>query len=426
MTINATTKRPATMAAQLGVPWSTVLPLAAVMAYADGFWMVSLRGAVGSIERTQQPFTSWLRESTLALPLYVLGVLAALTLALRLFGPRPRTTKTLPASAALIIAAGTLTAVAQMAASSAYDYHLQSNQLQLMNSMGATCAGANCLPELKQASLALQVHAVGAGAAILLVTNLVLVGWVLALKGGRLNLATTRTRPATNRAHDLRLLLTAGLLGAAAIHAAVIPEHLAQWGPAGRVLHRPGRRRARHRRRPRARPPPTRGATRRRRSLHRPTGTLALLPHRRHPLRPRSRHPRTSRPRRPRRHRTRGHHPPDRPRPPPAQHPATTPTTHPSTHPLAHPAHHHRRHHHRPRRNPPALAEHPRKHHHPHNHTKHHHHIGWAGEDMNLTWDDSNPDHRRVEHSRVSDKASGTVRHAAHPLTCRPGSARRA
>jgi len=233
MTINATTKRPATMAAQLGVPWSTVLPLAAVMAYADGFWMVSLRGAVGSIERTQQPFTSWLRESTLALPLYVLGVLAALTLALRLFGPRPRTAKTLPASAALIIAAGTLTAVAQMAASSAYDYHLQSNQLQLMNSMGATCAGANCLPELKQASLALQVHAVGAGAAILLVTNLVLVGWVLALKGGRLNLATTRTRPATNRAHDLRLLLTAGLLGAAAIHAAVIPEHLAQWGPAG-------------------------------------------------------------------------------------------------------------------------------------------------------------------------------------------------
>jgi hypothetical protein len=102
-----------------------------------------------------------------------------------------------------------------------------------MNSMGATCAGANCLPELKQASLALQVHAVGAGALILLLTNLVLVGWVLALKGGRLNLTTTRTRPATNRAHDLRLLLTAGMLGAAAIHAAVIPEHLTRWGPAG-------------------------------------------------------------------------------------------------------------------------------------------------------------------------------------------------
>jgi hypothetical protein len=233
MTINATTQRPATITAPLGVPWSTVLPLAAVIAYADGFWMISLRGAVGSIERTQAPFTSWLRESTLALPLYVLAVLGALTLALRLFGPRPPTAKTLPATAALITAAGTLAAVAQMAASSAYDYHLQSNQLQLMNSMGATCAGANCLPELKQASLLLQVHAVGAGAVIMLVTNLVLVGWVLALKGGRLNLATTRTQPTGNRAHDLRLLLTAGLLGAAAIHAAVIPAHLAQWGPAG-------------------------------------------------------------------------------------------------------------------------------------------------------------------------------------------------
>jgi hypothetical protein len=235
MTINATTKSPAALATQLGVPWSTLLPLAAVMAYADGFWIVSLRGAVGSIERTQNPFTSWLRESTLALPLFVLAVLGAVTLALRLFGPRPHTAKTLPATAALIIAAGTLAGSTQMAASSAYDYHLQFNQLQLMHAMDTTCAGASCLPQLQHASLALQIHAVGAGALILLVTNLVLVGWVTALKGGRLNLATTRTRirPAGNRAHDLHLLLAAGLLGATAIHAAVVPEHLTQWGPAG-------------------------------------------------------------------------------------------------------------------------------------------------------------------------------------------------
>ena len=233
MTINATTKRPATTTTQLGVPWSTLLPLAAVMAYADGFWIISLRGAVGAIERTPQPFTSWLRESTLALPLFVLAVLGATTLALRLFGPRPHTAKTLPASAALIIAAGTLAGSAQMAASSAYDYHLQFNQLQLMHAMDTTCAGANCLPQLQHASLALQIHAVSAGAVILLVTNLVLTGWVIALKGGRLNLATTRTRTAGNRAHDLHLLLAAGLIGAAAIHAAVVPEHLTEWGPAG-------------------------------------------------------------------------------------------------------------------------------------------------------------------------------------------------
>ncbi len=75
------------------VPWLTVLPLAVVLAFADVFWVGSLRGAVGAIERTQSPFTSWLRESALSVPLFVLAVLGALTLALHRFGPsahRPR------------------------------------------------------------------------------------------------------------------------------------------------------------------------------------------------------------------------------------------------------------------------------------------------------------------------------------------------
>ena len=62
--------------ARPAVPWLTVIPLAAMMAYADGFWMVSLRGAVGAIERTQEPFASWLRESTVLLPAFVLAVRA--------------------------------------------------------------------------------------------------------------------------------------------------------------------------------------------------------------------------------------------------------------------------------------------------------------------------------------------------------------
>ena len=32
-----------------GVPWKTVVTLAAVLAYADGYWLVSLRGAIGAI-----------------------------------------------------------------------------------------------------------------------------------------------------------------------------------------------------------------------------------------------------------------------------------------------------------------------------------------------------------------------------------------
>lgn len=143
MSINATTttEHPGILRGRLTVPWPTVLSVAAVLAYADGFWMVSLRGAVGSIERTQEPFATWLRESTLVLPVFVFAVLGALTLALHLFGSVLRTLRSVLATALLIATAGTLVGIAEMAASSAYDYHLQSSQLQLMASMGGACAG---------------------------------------------------------------------------------------------------------------------------------------------------------------------------------------------------------------------------------------------------------------------------------------------
>ena len=49
-------ERPSEARPRTSVPWATVLTLAVVLAYADGFWMTSLRGAVGAIERTQGPF----------------------------------------------------------------------------------------------------------------------------------------------------------------------------------------------------------------------------------------------------------------------------------------------------------------------------------------------------------------------------------
>ena len=68
----------------------------------------------------------------------------------------------------------------------------------------------------------------------MLLTNLVLVGWVVA--SGRP--AGPRDAPARGpaprrRVHDLRPLLVAGLVGSAAIHAAVVPEHLTEWAAAG-------------------------------------------------------------------------------------------------------------------------------------------------------------------------------------------------
>lgn len=194
ISLNATTERPRTLPGRLRVvPWLTVVPLAVVMGYADGFWMISLRGAVGSIERTQEPFVTWLRESTLVLPVFVLAVLGALTLAARWFGPVLRKPKTVLATALMIVAAGTLVGIAEVAASSAYDYHLQSSQLQLMGSMDHTNAGS-AMAQREQATLALQVSAAGYGSGLLLVTNLVLVGWVVAMRGGRLDVSTTRQR----------------------------------------------------------------------------------------------------------------------------------------------------------------------------------------------------------------------------------------
>ena len=238
MSIDATTERPGTLLGRPAVPWFTVLPLAVALAYGDGFWMTSLRGAVGAIERTQGPFTSWLRESTLMLPLFVVAVLGALTLAIRRFGPVLATTRALLSTAMLIVAAGTVVSVGELAASSAYDYHLQAGQLQLMASMRGTCTGVACLAQQQAATLGLQVRAVGYGAVILLLTNLVLVGWVIASRGGRLNLTSTRAGtgaapPNPTRVHDLRRLLAAGLVGSAGIHAAVVPDHLVEWGAAG-------------------------------------------------------------------------------------------------------------------------------------------------------------------------------------------------
>jgi glucan phosphoethanolaminetransferase (alkaline phosphatase superfamily) len=197
MSISATTERPGTLRGRLRVvPWLTVVPLAVVLAYADGFWMISLRGAVGSIQRTGEPFVSWLRESALLLPVFVLAVLGALALAAHWFGPVLRKPRTVLATALLVVAAGTLVGIGALAASSAYDYHLQSAQLQLMElmrstgSMGSMSMGS--LEQQQQASLELQVRAVSDGSALLLATNLVLVGWAVALWGGRLDITTTR------------------------------------------------------------------------------------------------------------------------------------------------------------------------------------------------------------------------------------------
>lgn len=236
------------------VPWLTVIPLAALLTYADGFWLISFRGAVGSIERTQEPFISWLRESTLTLPLFVFAVLGASMLALRLFGPGQRS-RTVLATSLVIVAAGTLAGVVVLTASTAYDYHLQLSHLAMSGMMRGDCSGS-CLVQQQHATFLVDVKAVGYGSALMLGTNLLLVGWLVALRGGRVLTSSAARGPAWlpgqrsraqvddapvfgdreargTRLADLRLLLAVGLVGSAVIHAAVVPEHLHEWPAAG-------------------------------------------------------------------------------------------------------------------------------------------------------------------------------------------------
>jgi len=251
-TLVAPTVRHRVAAGPLRVPWATVLVLAVVLSYADGFWGVALRGAVGSIERTDAPFATWLRESTLLLPVYVFAVLAALTLALRWRGPHPRRTLAVATTLPLVVAAATMAAIVVLIANAAYDYQLQTEHLAVLHGVHGSC-GPDCLQIQEQATLAVHVRGVAVAGALVLATNIVLVGLVVAFLGGRLAVTSQRPqgqrtmaflrgiRPARwaalaqreprlpTRFHELRVFLAVALLGTAALHDTVGPYLLTGW-----------------------------------------------------------------------------------------------------------------------------------------------------------------------------------------------------
>lgn len=210
------------------IPWTMVLTFAAVLATADWFWVISLRGAVGATERTRDPFVSWLQGSVLLVPLFVLAMLAALTLAQRWFGPVLRRTRSVVATSLLIVASSTLAGVGALIVSGAYDLRLQLSMLDHMQPMGTQCVGS-CQELMKDATLTLQLKALAAGVLILLVTNLLLVVWLVALRGGRLNPAKPAPAEAAGQGErqvswspEVQLVLAAALVGTGtvlAVHA---------------------------------------------------------------------------------------------------------------------------------------------------------------------------------------------------------------
>lgn len=182
------------------MPWVTVGVLAIVMAAADGFILTSLQGAVGAIERSQGPFLSWAWDTAIVLPLFVLAVMWAFTRAHRKHGLTTRALRSprkVLTTALLIVAAGTGVGVAETAVSGAYDFHLQSKLLKTMAShqhdTATSSTGGSWTPQQRQTA-AVDVKAAAFGSGLILIANLVGVGWVIALRGGRLDVVPAARR----------------------------------------------------------------------------------------------------------------------------------------------------------------------------------------------------------------------------------------
>ena len=181
---------------RLDVSWLTIIVFAVVISYVSGFWVTSLQGAVGSLERSQPPFQRWFRDSTLMLPLYVGAILLAVLLARRWFGQRRRRAVRVGTIAVLIVAACTLVGVAEVTNSSAYDYQLQTKHIDLVDgfnhgqhattSAATPTAGCVGVCAAKQSTLELHIRAVTHASALILATNAVLVPWLLVVGGDRL------------------------------------------------------------------------------------------------------------------------------------------------------------------------------------------------------------------------------------------------
>lgn len=218
-------RAPEPLDADRPVAWVAVLALAVAMAAADVFWLVSLRQITGAVERTSDPATQWVREGLLLLPAYVVAVLLARRALLRRGRARPGGGLPVVGGGATIALAGALVGVVALLASSAYDFVLQSELVTHLAQHGR-CA-PSCPPSQSWASFTLLLQSAGWGSLLMLVSNVVAVGWLAALWGGRLRLVSGRATPSSPPVAHRLLALT--LLGPAVIHLAVTPEHVQEW-----------------------------------------------------------------------------------------------------------------------------------------------------------------------------------------------------
>jgi hypothetical protein len=169
------------------------------MAYADGFVLTVVQGAVGAIERTGAPFATWLTISTLLVPAFVLAVWGGLLISRRRLGRLRGRAWGVLVTVLVVAAAGTLAGTAALLVSTAYDYHLQSRLLQTLTATGHV-HGSNTLSDTLSADL----RGARLAGQLLVLVNVVLVGWVTAMRGGRLDVVPRRPSGSVRLAADDR------------------------------------------------------------------------------------------------------------------------------------------------------------------------------------------------------------------------------
>lgn len=177
--------------------WLTVGCVAAAVALADGFWLTSLQGAVGAIERLSPPFERWLRDSLIVLPFFVAAVVLALFLTRRWASDRRPGVQLLVAGA-LMVAFTFVVGVLEVAVSSGYDYYLQTHHIviaehlkhptyRIVGTTPVLVGSATCdaICQAKTATWNVHLRAFWFSTVLIAITNAVVVTWVLAIRGGR-------------------------------------------------------------------------------------------------------------------------------------------------------------------------------------------------------------------------------------------------
>ena len=191
----------------LDANWLTVGCVAVGVALADGFWLTSLQGAVGAIERLSPPFERWLRDSLIVLPFFVAAVVVALYLTRRWVGDRRSGTQLLVAGLLMVVFTFVV-GVIEVGVSSGYDYYLQTNHIviaehlkhptyRMVGNTPVLVGSATCdaICQAKDATWDVHLRAFWFSTALIAITNVVMVAWVLAIRGGRVWARRTEAAP---------------------------------------------------------------------------------------------------------------------------------------------------------------------------------------------------------------------------------------